>query len=395
MDYTALIKSGIIYLSCFLVSIGLFRLVEISYKKKAKESVERTICLFIAILIPSLIAAFRGNDVGVDVGVYVVPNMNTAHSFKTFSGVCQGINAGTEYLYALIVYIISRFTSDAGPLLFVLQFLTIAPITAAVVNLREKISISIAMSTYFFLFYNNTLNMMRQSVSCAFIILAVSYFLDNNRKNKFKIIISFVCAVLFHKSGFIGIICIMGLYWVHKMRLKTIIKIILFCCIMVFPLIMTQLFELLVSLGILTGSFITYGEIFIYKSIDKDWYVELTAVYTLVNILFVILIIAIPNVYLIGTELTKENDVSFFRTVTFFGAVFYLVILISMETMYGGRLTLFFEMFNIIFLPYTIKEPSVSLKKIIAYAFLVVYWAVWIMRLGWSGSNLYEFRFGF
>ena len=65
--------------------------------------------------------------------------------------------------------------------------------------------------------------------------------------------------------------------------------------------------------------------------------------------------VAIPNVYLMGTELSKENKLSFFRMITFYGAAFYLIFLFSMKTMYGGRISLFFEMFNIFFIPYTIK----------------------------------------
>ena len=205
--------SAIIYLITFFSSIILFWVGQRLYKYGYRKSILRKIVFLIAVLIPCLLAGFRADSVGLDVKGYILHSMQTASfsGIHSFTECCKALDMAPEYLYMFLVYVCSRVTSDSGLLLFMVQLLTIGPIAVAAIQLRKEISIPLVMATYLFCFYNNTLNIMRQSVSCAFILLGTTYMYNKKLKINKKTVVCFVLACLFHKSALIGIlgICVL------------------------------------------------------------------------------------------------------------------------------------------------------------------------------------------
>ena len=393
-----MVVSTLIYIFCFLSSIGLCYLGEnlkICDNGKIIKSNKRIqfILFCFSILIPCFFAGFRSNNVGVDVNVYITPYMEPAYNCKTYWDVYKLLYSDVEYLYVLLLYISSRFTSDSWLLLFSLQLLTILPIFLAAKQLKDKLTITSVFATYLFVYYNNSLNLMRQSVSCAFIILGTVYLIKRSKCYVIKTILCLLTAILFHKSGVIGVFCILVVYIFLKNRFRKPIKVLLTGFILFLPYILVYVFELLASIGILPRRYIIYGDIFLYKTITKNYFVNLFSLYILCNIILSVGIVAIPSYLGNSNQLKKDWNYDFIRFIVFVGLIFYLVVLFSMQTPYGGRISLYFDMFVVLLFPYSLKAPDKRLKLLIFNVFIVLYWFLWIMILGWSGSNYYSFRF--
>lgn len=418
------ILSGLIYLTMFAISCGLFYLSDrvkvtssLSSSALSSDFVVKKLILILAILLPCLLAGLRADSVGVDVETYIVPHMRTASYCDSFLEFCNRMSHSSEYLYLFLVYICSRFTFDAGLLLFFLQLFTVVPIVMAVTKMKNSISLPMAMATYYFCFYNNSLNMMRQSVSVSLVILGCVYLMKKHARPSIKAIICYVLALFFHKSAFIGIICVAIVIVVSYAKILKCVKPFIYACIIAIPFVATAIFETLNSWGILSDNFSLYADIFLYRTFDKDYFVNPFSMRILTDVFFRLALVVLPYLYyrrskdishgvhikngkLIISNSRKElsHSVGIYAleyecllTLVTCGFLIYIIILFSMNTVYGGRISYYFDLFVAILVPYS----TINVNKNKKYGYIVImfiYWVLWVMIYGWSGSNIYEFR---
>lgn len=394
-----IIGSAFIYLCAFSCSIGLAWIGQRMYAYGKRWAIFRKAVIFSAVLVPSLLAGFRANSVGYDVSGYIIHNMRTAatSSIHSFADCCKALDMAPEYLYMFLVYICSRFTSDEGLLLFFIQLFTIGPTALAAIQLRKEISIPLAMATYLFCFYNNTLNMMRQSVACAFILLGISYMFNNNMKFNAKAVVSFVVACLFHKSAIWGLLCILVLCKVSTMKLKRRAYFAIYALIILVPILATPAFELLNSMGLMSERFISYADIFLYKTGRQDWFIESSfSIGYIAMQLCWIGKIAVPCYYLRHYKYFDDPKITSIRSAAICGTLIYLIILNTMNTIYGNRLSAFFDFFLVLLIPYAVqgKGKNKKIKTVMLYLTVIVFWILCTMMLEWSGgTHIYKFRF--
>lgn len=390
-------ESAVIYLVTFFSSILLFWVGQKLYNYGPKASFIRKIVFFIAVLIPCLLAGFRADSVGFDVSGYIIQGMHTATSsgIHSFTDCCKALDMAPEYLYMFLVYICSRITTDAGLLLFMIQFLTIGPIMLAALQMRKEISLALAMATYLFCFYNNTLNMMRQSVACAFILLGAAYLFQNKTKINVKVIVCFAVALFFHKSGIIGILSIFTLCKASTLKLKRWAYIAIYAAVILIPVLATPVFELLNSMELMSERFISYADIFLYKSGRQEWFVESSfSIGYIAMQLCWIGKIAVPCYYLRHYKYFDDSKITSIRSAAICGTLIYLIIFNTMNTIYGNRLSAYFDIFLVLLIPYAAQGKGQRQKTLILYLTVVVFWALCTMMLQWSGgTHIYEFRF--
>ena len=195
-----------IYIICFIISSSLFY---ISSKQKNKAVGLMIDC--IALLLPCLLAGLRASSVGTDVTVYLEPMFNLAKESNTFElfmskSWYQGWNlrgvADIEIGFSVLVYLVTKIFNNFYVLQFVIQCLTIIPIYCGLKIKKEK-NLWIGMLVYFCMFYNISLNIMRQMIALSFLFLAFQYFLK--RRNKLYIFYSII-AISFHNSAILGFV---------------------------------------------------------------------------------------------------------------------------------------------------------------------------------------------
>lgn len=407
----ALIISGIKYIFVFFIVLFFFKVSEqeLSYcdfgrnvtKKKrrfviSKHKAESLLFAFIGIILLCLFAGLRAQDVGVDTSGYPVNFMRIASSSSTYSNFVSNCpDLSNEPIGSLLVYLCSKITKKTWLLLFFYQFLTVTPVYFASLHLKKYISIVDSMAVYLFIFFNNSLNMMRQSVGCAFILYGLSSLLEEKKINV-KFVISFVIAALFHRSSIYGILLVLAVYFSFEISKKWL-KYIIYVSVICIPILVNSISDF-VGRFIHDAHILYYLDVFVSGKVDRDWFINPFSLYSLVYIFVVLGLLLLPYLFdpNFGRKKTRNlqmRDCIFsiklkLRTMNLVGFLIYITLLLSMETMYGMRFSIFFDYMYMLSIPLSIGNNKS--KRKIMYLFLFVAWALWIMRMGWSGSELYH-----
>lgn len=205
-----------IYLAGFLVSFSIAKAIE----KWNANSVGFWVWSFVLLLVPCLIAGLRADTVGTDVLVYARPLYDLAESSSSLSNYFDAHwwsvwrymgPADYEVGFSLLIWLSSVVGSSFSFTLFVIQAFTIFPIYLALAKVRKgnSISISLGLLVYLLLYFNVSLNLMRQWIAMAFLLLAITYLLDRKQLQYF--ILSAV-AFLFHTSAIL-ICLVVYVFW--------------------------------------------------------------------------------------------------------------------------------------------------------------------------------------
>lgn len=193
-----------VYLFGFFLSIVLFAISDKIVKR------QKWFFAMVALLIPCFIAGFRAESIGVDTEGYLVPMIKAAISSDSF---IEYLNSGWyriwrnlyvkdyEFGFILVVYIVSKLFHSIAAVQFMVQLLAVIPIYLAVKKSRSRMWIG--MSVYYFIYFNTSLNMMRQMIAVGLVTLALQYYIEENKKTFIMLI---VLSMLFHYSGIIGLV---------------------------------------------------------------------------------------------------------------------------------------------------------------------------------------------
>ena len=185
-----------IYLAVF--SSAIFALYQA--EKYENTNWYKILWIIISMTIPTLLAALRDMTIGTDIYTYMLPAYNLARNNNLYSFI---ILSKEEILYDLTVFFVTKLFGNFQMVLGITQLLVLIPIYIVIWNNRKKISIVCSSAVFYFVFYCNSYNTIRQNIAMAFMLLA-TYFLQ--KEKKWYCIISFMVAFGFHKSAIIGIV---------------------------------------------------------------------------------------------------------------------------------------------------------------------------------------------
>ena len=202
-------ESTALYLSVFLLTCFFTNLAE--NKFKYNKNLIAFLFSAVAILIPSLLAGVRADTVGKDVLEYAVRTFELAEKSDNFAYMKEYT---TEPLgYSFMAYITSRYFHDTGYFLFVSQFMVILPVYIAAYKFRKDYPMWLPICTYMFLFYNSSFNIMKQSISCAWVMLCYC-FIKEHRWIKATLV--FLLSTTFHNSAFIGLLFVLMAMFINR-----------------------------------------------------------------------------------------------------------------------------------------------------------------------------------
>lgn len=198
----------------------------------------------LAIIPPAMIAGFRDYSIGTDTLAYVIPRFNQIATLRSFEMLINTISKDIGYYY--VDYIISRFTKDPHIYLFIVHFSMYTIVFIALHSISKKI-LWFGWVIYMLCFFNQSLNIARQSLALALSILAFSMLLKGNYK---KSLIVTILLLTFHNSAFIFLIIFLIVYmtdkyytlldktWVKCMAVGSVIG-----CLIMFSLFMNVLID--------------------------------------------------------------------------------------------------------------------------------------------------------
>lgn len=212
-----------IYVITFAVSVTLTALGEslnrsvcISPYSVKKSAAGKYCALAAALLAVVLPAALRSGDIGTDtLGYYAIYNMtHLSDGMDDFHNYIRAFHS--EPLFVLLIYLTGKFTPSFEWLKLSFAILTNMPILYGIVHLKSKDRIdypAAAWLVWLGLFYNISLNEMRQFAAIAFVFLTFCYVRE---WKAWKVIGCLLIATGFHWSAvwcivlYAGYLCCAG-----------------------------------------------------------------------------------------------------------------------------------------------------------------------------------------
>ncbi len=254
-----------IYIVIFACSMLCFYASE-----KAENKYLKALCAALGILLPSILAGLRSSSVGTDVRIYGKYAYNEAvrsDSFFTYYGEFSDSLLG-DLGYYLITYIAAKITPHYHFGLFIYSLIPITCVYLGIrkFNLKQGTSIWLFMGLYYLSLYNQSLNLLRQSIAIGVLFYAFAEFAVGK---KIRSVLLWILAVLFHSSALIGL-GIFVLYAYFRQRpgdrwYTGIWKTILFAAVFLgFLVVLPMLLRQLVEIGLVRENYLMY--------LDEDGY---------------------------------------------------------------------------------------------------------------------------
>ena len=184
---------------------------------------------FLAIMIPAVMGGLRA--CGVDIGAYAWPGYIRSMRASSFSELYPNgislsmLGIGLELGWNLVTYYSTKLFENIHWNLFMYQLITITCFYIGAWKHRKSAPLWLIMLMFFFIEYNHTYNIMRQSVACAIIFMEIDV-LEERKYLQFFLWI--IVAAWFHTSVVICVIYMLLLHlvitsptlWRHNKRKK-------------------------------------------------------------------------------------------------------------------------------------------------------------------------------
>lgn len=213
----------------FYILIFAISLLLIFFGLKTKNKIASRILVLIGLLIPCIIAGLRNTTVGTDTGGYITNLYKIAGksiNFNEFIKNADIIYNCKDMIYLFITYIFGHYNISFQLMLFLFESLTIFPIYFAIKKIKlNNNDIILGMTIFYLMLFNLSMNMVRQSIAIAFILLSFAIFIKRRRKKTILLsILLFIIAVEFHDSA-LYILPIYPLYYIlNNKNIHTKIK---------------------------------------------------------------------------------------------------------------------------------------------------------------------------
>lgn len=326
---------------------------------KSKHKILFYMFAFSSILIPALLAGFRSTSIGTDVEHYVIKDFKIALNVSDYRKF-MSLGLAREPLYLTIVHIVARLNGNIHFLLFVFHFIFMICIFYGGYKHKDKISLPLLLLAIYLLFFNHSLNLIRQYLAIAIIFAGIKKI---EEKKYFKFTFFVMIAFLFHKSTIIALTLPIIHFLVSSgsEKRKQMYRIIITILLVLVYAFFNQIITLLLNIGLVSNHFSFYinnqngsgGELL-----------------TLIYIFEVFILLLFSKKY---NE--KIENFSFFKT----NAIMHLILLQLSRHIYDGfRLSMVFNMINtylLVQMPKIVKNnKSRMIANVVLVSFLLAYW---------------------
>lgn len=362
-------------MAVYLISFALSVLL-IAYAEKRRLRVFLLVSA-VALLIPCLVAGLRAQNIGTDVMVYVKPLTNAALSARNFAEYQDGYWFAQwrnlyvqdyEIGFSALVYVVAKLTHSLGAVLFMIEALMVVPVYVALARDRKNIPVWLGMLVFYLMFYNTTLNMMRQWIAMAFLLLAFRMLLE---KKWWLMGLFCVVGTLFHNTAVLAV-PVFGLFWVlwlcrksrfvHnnlRLRSSSMVNGILFVVAVLAVLNLPVVLKVLSMVGL--------GQ---YSNYLQGEEIRLMLSQIVLRIPFVILILCSWRQFC-----SKDIAAPFYMAMLLLDIV--ISQLVSVDTN-ALRIGSYFSLYTIVWLPavYRVTTPGVkrTTATVFAIGYMMVYW---------------------
>ncbi|MCC4404978.1 EpsG family protein [Limosilactobacillus reuteri] len=374
-----------IYLATYLSSLLFIMMAEryeilLANSQRILVRLPYYLLIFIALLVPAILAGVRDYSVGTDVMVYGNAWFYRAFTvdYKTYINWATSSSVGSGY--AFLNYVVSRFTNNPHVFYFIYNFLENILIFLGIRHFKKNINVTLGMATYYFLFFNVLLNILRQGMALALIVWGFKYVTD---KKFVKYILVVAIATLFHNTAILAVVIyLVYLIFSDIKRLSILKDLFVLSIVMLILLLFTQFTTLLYSNSLLSDRY----QSFVSSSSVKGGFWGHLLLCVPVLILYVLNMIYNKKISGIGKGFN------------------YLVVVTTLMSIFNiyssnlSRVTLYFDFLFIILIPYItknglprIKWRNMDVKFILVIIYLFIYW--WLIFVVMQSGETVPFVF--
>ena len=373
-----------IYIACFALS-ALFAWLA---NNKAKNKIWFYVFSAISIAVVVLLAGLRDFSIGIDTENYMTKKLYWDGAIKSATLVDYIydyiITGYGEPFFALLIGIVAQFTGDFSFFLTIAHGIIITCIYVGAFRLRKHINPEWVLIIFYFLFFNHSLNGIRQYVAMAIIF---AFLADLVQEKVLRFCIVVFCAMLFHTTALIaaGFLIIYFVIYPPKplkilnkislFKRKVIFSAILSFAVLGFPLII----KLAVKLGLLNKRYL-----FIFEG-----KIEPAA------IVMGMVALELFCVYYFSKEIRLKSELYDFFTLC--SICYFILLFLTFIVSYGKRISLYFGMADIVTLALIENAQTDKKKKWLVrtgiLGMVFVYWFyVYVFRNA-SATMPYSFVF--
>lgn len=196
----------IVYVAMFILSLISFK-IALKFKDNNKNALF-LIFSGIGIFLPCLLAGMRDVSIGTDTKHFAMYNFKQAYYYGNLFDFIKLFPKG-ELLYWTICWMSANIFNNIGFSFFLYELLIVLPMYITLLKIKKSNNFVIfGMLIFYLLLYNQSLNMVRQSIALSFSLLAIVLF---EEKKYVKVVILTIVASLFHMSAFV----MLALYLVY------------------------------------------------------------------------------------------------------------------------------------------------------------------------------------
>ena len=350
----------------------------------------------VAIIIPCIIAALRSDVIGTDTSVYLRNLYTAAIESTSYKGYMNSswfsiyrIKYVYEYEYGFtfLIYIFSKLFHSIHVVEFAVSSMIISLVYIGVIRYKSKSGLWLSMLVFYLLFYNTTLNMMRQWCAMAILIYSFKHLVACEK----KYLIYTMIALLFHITAVFGIFFYIIYNYIitnkvqginqggNNKRIKYYFKINKFK-ISVNKIIVILLVICSLAMVILVG----YMSPFL-KFLGLTKYISyITGTYKFVPNQIILRLPILLLVWIVRKKTLINKDIFlFFATMLMLDLVFSQLAGITENS---WRISVYFSIYNILFLPVicdsTIFRGSKLIFKFFLIMYLLIYWYYYFVLIG-------------
>lgn len=213
----------------------------------------------ISILLLSIFAGIRDDNVGVDIPYYILPVFSWAQNLD-FGDFMKAGNLESGFL--LLMYFSTKLFNDYHVALFCMQAIVSTCFFIYAFKQKENTSIFLIIMTFLFVFFNNTLTMMRQTVATSLLLLSICFL----KEKKYLVVgLLFISALLFHSTAIIMIvpyaIFIVNTTDCFSKRNKSFINSLIIIAFLIFGLMYKEIvYTLVYKMQLLSERYYSYFE---------------------------------------------------------------------------------------------------------------------------------------
>jgi hypothetical protein len=334
-----------------------------------------------AVLFPSMLAGFRDSGVGTDTLVYVDDiwgKITRCDNWKLFwISYIVKVFDDVELLYLFVNYVVFQLGGDLHALYFTVNFIVVLLFYLAAYDNRKKAPMWLVMTLFLLMYYNVSLNLVRQSIALSMCVYAFKYAESRNWK---RLILWCVLIILAHNTGVFYVIFLVFFFTskIQVAKLKNMLLFSFYLSICLFLIAFDYILSLAISFNVLP---VKFGA---YLSESSEVNIQKASFFLYFSLL--LLFYAIKKVTQRYIDVHKE--ISFYTSTKCIGLFLFIT---SLMSKWAFRISYYFNYIcDCIFLPralYILKGKSRKAYIISVVCLLFICILMWFWTIIYRNEN--------